>query len=92
MAQQLKGIPCEGFVAAIPVLEGGLGAPGGEHPEGIAAHKAPAAQLVTAFHRLQQQAIGATMAHLEPGAQGRIQIGGPTAPKGDEVGPSGGLP
>ena len=67
------------------MLNPGLGAADAEHPQRIADHKAPAAELFAAVHRFEQGSIGLPLTHLQPGADGGLQVCRPAAPKGLET-------
>ena len=79
-AQQGEGIALQQLLAPIaPVAFAPVSAPG-ESPEGVADHKTPAAKPLAAFDRLEQDSLATALSHLQPGGEGRFQIGGPAFP------------
>ena len=84
LLHQLKGVATQVLLAAIAPLAQALVPPACEGPEGVAHHKAPAADPFAALHRFEQGPMAAGRSHLQPGGEGGFQVSGPAFPQGDE--------
>ena len=84
LAQKVEGIALEVVTPAVAPLPPGRLAPAGKGPEGVAYHHTPAAEPLAALHRFQQHPLASAGTHLQPGAQGRFQVGGPPFRQGNE--------
>ena len=86
LTQKLEGVARQLIVPSVAPVTLGPPAPAGEDPERVACHEAPAAEALAPLHRLEQHAMAAMGTRLEPGGQGRFQVGRPALPEGREVG------
>jgi len=82
--QELEGVALQVVLAAIAPLAQAAFAAAGEGPERIGHHEAPAAEALATLDRLEQHAVVALGAHLQPGGERGFQIRRPALPEGDE--------